>query len=938
MSRFLTMINSVPLALVVIFIFRELDLCTSTSSISTADLLSSSFGEDIFHQQAEKVTQTKVKATRSLQLVKELPPQCQTLFTETCNYKCISAAKDCSTKKCSSCSFCQNENQSNPSTSSCTLNTQFQDHTETILFSKTPKFFHRYTHSGKPYFHEGPPTFFRLDSDEFLDYFNTMHGHPLLNEKALHRRLELALNRVIEDEEINEDGDDDYFDVDTSNGQQHSDSSSLSKVEKLISKEFGLRSISSHIIIEDPIGDLQKVDLHGCIVADLDNDGYLDIYITNGGDGNMGIDKEEGEEDEEEIDDDDSNNDDKYNIVYNEDIDPKQLLDNMLFWGEPSKTSVDEQGIPLTVFRGGRQAAINANLGMRRGRGRFATMLDVNHDGFIDMFISQNRRMSDELVPGYLLINNGDRTFRNDTSIQEYTKAVLLTDANGDGIANEIVINRAFCFPQRDEPGDFKMDAKQFCATRPVGTTAIYTYNKDLETFEDIAKPFYHFDGLNYEEPMCCPHTSFDGANNCNAISIVSDDFDYDELADHLYLYKYQMEFYFSTDRNVKPDMTLDEPVVGNPHYIGLQIDFPSYCGEAINVNIIDLDNNGHDEILVTCGNAGVFLVYTRDESLMYSIKDGSTSTSISPSYKRSWSLENGCNQGSSENPLGQINDRYRASPTKRDMEKLCEKDYLHIWKIANRLCDRYKNADHEIPAAKATGVSIIDFNNDGFLDIVVSHSFGYLRFFYNEPTGITASNKFIAFSISDEVSYGIGTTFVLHCIDIESKKSVTQFHEASTHHHGSGKHSTLDDRVIFGLGQSLQPEKLVVRWPTDKFVDEQVEEIDLHDWEFSPQLVPIKIRMNKGKPSTREPDQPLPNPTQTSQPQPNPSPSPNQNPNPTKTNKTDHSPSNQPNQLPTQLHQASKTSNESVGSHATLHVNVLFVSFGFLLSSFLEL
>ncbi len=794
--------------------------------------------EDDEEEEEEEEERSKAKGN---QPAKMLPPQCQTVHTQTCTHRCMSVERDCGKKMCSSCSFCQMNNVNNeknatsPSLHSalpiCKTQTNFIDHTETVLFSKTPKYFKRNLHSGRPYFHYGPPTFFHLDSDGHLDYFNSMHGHPLFSTSELRLRLELALNKVVKKNDEDEDAlknnheihnvteNDGYesidFDDDILHQQQPSSASSPTASHTISQKDYGLRQISKQIIIEDSITDLEFVDLHGCIIADIDNDGYLDIYISNGGNRGQGV---EGEEDR------------------------VNLLDNMLFWGEPSSTLTDAKtGLPLTSFRGGRQAAVNANVHMRGSRGRFVTIIDANRDGWMDLFVSQDRTVINDIVPGYLLINNGDRTFRKDTSVQEYTRAMLLTDADGDGIADELVIGRSFCFPHRDGPdvdplypelGPFTDESKKFCSTRPVGTTAVYKYNEESGTMNDIAKPYVHFNGLDYQQPTCCPHTSYDGSNNCNPISIVSDDFDNDELADHIYIYKYKMEFYFSSDRRVSVGDVLDEPVVGNPNYMGLRIDFPSYCSAAITASVVDLDNNGHDEIFVTCENAGTFLVYTRDESQMFS--GDSTSSSISSTYKRSWTLENGCNNDSGvEFPLGQINDRFLAAPTKEDMEGMCNDEY-DAWGVVHEICAQYRKDNDEIPAAKTTGVAIIDWNNDGFWDVVLSHSMGYLRFFHNEPLGEVAKHRFITFSLSDTKMYGIGTTLILHCIDHVNGQKFTQFHEVTSHQHGSDKHSTKDEKIIFGLGQTILPEKLVVRWPTDEHNTKKVQEIDLSSWDFS--------------------------------------------------------------------------------------------------------
>ena len=96
-----------------------------------------------------------------------------------------------------------------------------------------------------------------------------------------------------------------------------------------------------------------------------------------------------------------------------------------------------------------------------------------------------DRRVSNVLAPGIMLVNQGDRKWKEDTMMQEYTRAMLLTDVDGDGLAQELMIQRGFCYPQRDGPdydhpdyGPFSDEVKKFCSSRPVGTTAIYKYDE----------------------------------------------------------------------------------------------------------------------------------------------------------------------------------------------------------------------------------------------------------------------------------------------------------------------------------------------------------------------------------------------------------------------------------------------------------------------------
>jgi hypothetical protein len=675
----------------------------------------------------------------------------------TCKTWCLRKS-DCSFQTCEECLFCNNNSSSKnkkESFKSCPIIT-FKDKTDVAL-SKSKNYWSQWNHSGRPYFHDRAPLFLDIDGDQILDYFNPMHGHPIDNIYNIQTRLELAL-------------------------------SEQSTAER---GAYSLRQISRRIIIEEGIK-IENIDAHGCVVADLDGDGYLDILISNGG---------------------------GRGLVYGSD----SLFDNLLLWGEPSLD--DATGQKITVFRGGREAARAAGLEMRLGRGRYMFTNDANGDDLLDLFSAQDRVISNDIVPGIMLINQGDRTWKRDTGMTEYTRAIILTDANGDGYADEILLNRGFCYPRRKGPdkdyaypglGPFTKDIKVFCSSRPVDTTAVYRFNKSRMQMQEISKPYTNFSAAHNKQPRCCPHGLYESENNCSAEAIVSADFDGDQKADHIYLYRSKMVFFFSTDRKE------GELLIQSKHE-GLELKFPSYCAEALSVKVVDFDNDGEEEIFVVCKNAGIFLFYTKGSS------------------KSDWSLANGCNEMET---LGVINDRFRASATHDDIWEFCNNQVMPNWRTAVNVCETYQRQG-ELTAAITSGVSIVDLNNDGFLDIAVAHSFGYLRFFYSTPSKEKATNKYIVFDLDKDgliKNNGLGMTLVLYCTD-NSGRVVKQFREISNYPLATDMVGASERRVIFGLGKQLSPKKMLLRFP-----NKTKKEIDLSNWKFSEEITNLNDFMKEAK------------------------------------------------------------------------------------------
>lgn len=448
--------------------------------------------------------------------------------------------------------------------------------------------------------------------------------------------------------------------------------------------------------------------------------------------------------------------------------------------------------------------------------------LDVNGDGLIDIFVQQSRRVDNQIAPGVLLINQGNRTWAQDQSMMEYVNTMLVTDADGDGIANEIMIIRGLCFPERSGPGvdpkypefgEYTEETLAFCRSRPLGTTAIYKYNRTTQAMEEISPQYNNIMADNDLQPSCCPHGSFDDA--CAAISMVSGDFDNDKIADQVLLYTDRLVFYFSSDR---PKGAL--PI--GQEYQGLTLQLPDYCGIGESVRIVDLDNKGEVNIFVMCQNPGAYVVLDKGQT------------------KKDWKVRDDCNGNGS---LGDLNDRSLAIPNLEELFTMeCQEiEYKHFRKI----CSQFKKSGKERNKG-ATSLTLVDMNNDGFTDAIVSHSFGYLRFHYNIPSEVNKNNKFISFKVQGDGTkmnrYGIGATLKLTCFDSDGKQN-KQFREISSYQHTSDKKGYQDDRIIFGLGSEMAPARLDVIWPNGR-----KQRIFLDKWTFSESMAPILIEYPLGK------------------------------------------------------------------------------------------
>jgi hypothetical protein len=159
----------------------------------------------------------------------------------TCN------ADKCGEKTCNQCSFCTQQPLPNSTEILLKSPVTFQD----VTYYKIPStdaYYQRWGHSGRPYSYEGAPLFVDINGDGILDYFNSMHGHPLDPEDGCKGRMELA-------ESVPYDFEDGVIPP-----TEYSDPTI-----------YRLRHVSDRIIVTED--KLVGVDLHGENVLDLDGDG-----------------------------------------------------------------------------------------------------------------------------------------------------------------------------------------------------------------------------------------------------------------------------------------------------------------------------------------------------------------------------------------------------------------------------------------------------------------------------------------------------------------------------------------------------------------------------------------------------------------------------------------------------------------------------------------
>jgi hypothetical protein len=470
-------------------------------------------------------------------------------------------------------------------------------------------------------------------------------------------------------------------------------------------------------------------DTHGTAILDLDRDGIIDMYIATGG----GMGMASG---------------------------PQKNA--MVFWGERANNTDNFR------LSGGREAAADCDLHNDDSRGRFTYFADFDDDGLLDLVFANEVRVDDENKFGYAMMNKGGRKFEKHLELREYISTMVLTDADGDGLAKELVIQRARCLPM-DGAGDVaaataSAERLEFCETRPEGSTVVYSYNSASSKFEQISDEY----------------TRSIRGDRSAARSMQTGDFDGDAKADLLVLYPSAISFYLTSSR---PAGSLP---VGPPTF---NLTWREEDCNARGLRVADFDLDGHEELLVMCARHGTHMLFERKRS--------------------KWTRRKGVLGDVSSKEIPPVNGRLLTSACTSEDKPGYLKEH----------CDAVGRGG-KYPGMSTYGVSVADFDNDGFPDITLTHDVGSLMLLRNDwaSAGYAAGNRFLRIRLIGKESnvYGVGATVLLLATKMGSNQNdtVVLLREMSSASHDTDWWGSRDNRITFGLGKAGTPRRLTINWP----------------------------------------------------------------------------------------------------------------------------
>lgn len=469
-----------------------------------------------------------------------------------------------------------------------------------------------------------------------------------------------------------------------------------------------------------------NADAHGFTVADLDNDGAFDIYATIGVD--HGLDKSSASR-------------------------------NIVVWG------TNEGG-----FAGGREKAEEAGIDALFARSRGVTLFDADGDGVLDMYLSHEAREDDLVVPSvFLLSQGGDRhwtvaygnrqhgegLWRKGGPLSIYSSKALLVDADGDGLASEMVALALQC------------EERSLKATAPTKMMSQYALGETPEEFCQHHPPagslmVFQLTSAGGAYAHVLQFEPFRGL--ADAARMASEDVDGDGLADLIVLSRGLVHGFLSTTVK-KGELLLTTPL---QQLTTWQNDF-----YPVDFAMADFDLDGVLDLFVVGKEPG-------EARLMQNDGSGKFKCCLHTVYG-----------------------------TEVDWPML---PAFHPQEAELRL--RSNDPLKQIRAA-SRGLTLVDWNNDGYMDVFLAHAKQPCTMLQNQAAEfVRHPPRYIAIVLEGLVSNkeGIGASAVLYSYVPGTNETATQLRTVGASQRAGGHD---ERRMIFGMGEFAQFSKVVVTWPS---------------------------------------------------------------------------------------------------------------------------
>jgi len=510
---------------------------------------------------------------------------------------------------------------------------------------------------------------------------------------------------------------------------------------------------------------------------------------------------------------------------------------------------IDNDGLPDLFFTGN---MVSSRLYLNKGNMRFqdvtqpagvttnrwatgATMVDINHDGYLDIYVSVSgpEWSKPEARANLLFINNGDHTFtesaaRYGIADTSFTTHAVFLDYNGDGHLDLFLLNNS--------PDDFARGEAEHPAgirgASPRSYNELYRNNGD-GTFTNVSREAGILRGFGYGLGVVVADLNGDGWPDIYISNdITPNDVLYINNGDGTFTDKAAAWLKHTSFAGMGVDIA-DYNNDGRPDILQVDMMPPALSGRkrmsgnltyggqmrlrsrgfraAYDLNSLQL-NNG-----VTSDGAVVFSEIARLAGVAYS--DWSWSALFgdfdNDGYKDIF-ITNGYPKAVNDFDYQTAVFRARqVGDTQRALEQLRN---LHSYQVPNNVfrnegdltfVDRTQAWGLNQPSF-SYGAAYGDLNNDGRLDLVVNNIDAPAFIYENvQPQGDT--NHYLQIKLEGESpnTQGIGSKLIL------TAGGQKQYLYHSPYR---GYMSTMDEREHFGLGRATRVDSLEVTWPDGRY------------------------------------------------------------------------------------------------------------------------
>lgn len=293
-----------------------------------------------------------------------------------------------------------------------------------------------------------------------------------------------------------------------------------------------------------------------------------------------------------------------------------------------------------------------------------------------------------------------------------------------------------------------------FCSTRTEGSLGVFRWSSLLRRMVEAPQDF--------------------GELAPGSKSIQRGDFDGDGFVDLVMSKDKELWFFLSSNRTANYSLQLGEPE---------RVDMD----RSVNIiRVADFDLDGTDDMLVIWK-----LVPGRD------MHDFSLFTQSETGWEEVAASAEG--QGLTLGDLG------------NQVPHMCEQEGLPGSKIWT--CNQEDGPGDKPVHPK--GISIVDFNNDGFQDVVIAYSAGPVLFYMNNLASVGHTFLHVRLLASNGTAGTMGATVTLEASQMGANNATTvQVRELTSAGCDGDMMGSRDERIVFGLGARGVPLSLNVYWP----------------------------------------------------------------------------------------------------------------------------